>query len=485
MHKLLLVTLALGLFLKLFDGPLAAQTPVALPTPLPSASAAELQVTQKVTVYPLPGGLDTLPMLNSNSPEKVNDAGILVSTLPPRSGFSPEQNAAFLDYAFQGDFGVFCHHIFQDANPGERLLYLGLVATNPGDKPLKVTLKRGASFLSQPDAPFNKRLPNLISNPGGLLFIGPGDRVASEWLAGKSNLGENLVIEVPAHASALLSSLPINTDVPILPPPLNGRSTLQYFHAEGPVYLSQLAWLAKKQEQAFVAPSLDDYLSLIEAARLAGPHEPSTDFDPAVGIKGGAFKYGRVAGVSPGLSWKGKLWDRERLAERPAPGQKVAYPIASTVIKRFGIDQNQSGNMIRRYPDTPPQSHGNYGVLYDLEIPLHNDTKAFQTYSLALTQPLNPNIPYKSGDSSYTGELVFVYPPRNAPMFRGSVKLSWRDEYKQQQERLTHVSLRNGQESAALEMMTIPPHTHYDLRLQLIYPADVTPPQLLTIERVE
>ncbi|MEZ0368209.1 MAG: DUF3370 domain-containing protein [Candidatus Sericytochromatia bacterium] len=487
MHKLLRLTFAISLSLAAGQLQAGAQpaalaqpsaspstgpiTPASVP-PSPSPSPAQTKIVQPIKIYPLPGGLDARPMLNSNSPELVNDAGILISTLPNQG----KTDSPFLDYAFEGDFGAFCHHIFKDANPGERLLYLGLVASNLSAKPVRLTLTQGASYLSQPDALF-KPLADILPNPAGEIYAGPGDRVATELLAGTLPL-KDIVIEIPPGASRVVSSQPINTDVAILPP-INGRSTLMHFHSDGPVYLSELAWLAQHNGEQFVPPTLEDYHSLLDAGKFAGVHEKTslyTDTTPPTG----PFFYGRVAGVSQGLSWQGKLWEGSRATERPAPGQKIGYPIATTYIKRFGTGQNQSGKMPRRYPDTPPENHGNYAVDYELEIPLHNDTKEFQSYSLALSQPLNPNLP-----ADKPAEMVYMFPPNAAVMFRGSVRLRWVDEYKQLQDRLSHLVLRNGQEGSAFELITVPPRTHYDLKLSLVYPPDSTPPHLLTIERLD
>lgn len=461
---------------------------------IPAAQAqtsTQVESLQPIKIYPLPGALDNAPMLNSNSPEMVNEPGILVSTLPPERGSTAA--SAFLNYAFEGDFGLFSHHILKDEQPGDRMLYLGLVATNYSGKPVHLNLKEGASFLSQPDAPF-KDLPSFVSNPGALMFAGPGDRVASELIAGKSAMMPGTV-EVPPCSgdfvnqdttsphkeycpSALIMSHPINTDVAI-PPSINGRSTLAYFSSDGPVYLTYLAWFAKKEGDRFVPPTLDDYISLIDAGKLAGSHEEATlDYVPGDPPKG-VFKYGRVAGVSQGLTWKGKLWDATRILERPAPGQKVGYPIAAVHVKRYGTGQDQSGTMLRRYMDSPLQSHSNYGVRYELDIPLHNTTGQFQTYSLALNHPANMPASGKSA------ELQYLFPPNKPVVFRGSVRLRWVDEYNQQQDNLNHLVLRHGQQSAPLAMLTVPPGTKYDLKLSLIYPADATPPQILTIERVE
>lgn len=453
---------------------------------LPSAwaqTSTQVQILQPMTVYSLPGALDDLPMLNSNSPEIVQQPGILVSTL---SGFETEQchdgyqsaNCNFLDYSFKGDFGVFAHHIAKDEKMGDHLLYLGLLATNNTDKPVKLTLKGGASYLSQPDALTNNSLPGFMPNPMGLIYTGVGDRVATEIVAGKG-FDKESVLEIAPYSSQLVYNLPIPTQVAI-PPALNGRSTLMYFQSDGPVYLSHLAAFATKSGSTFTPPTQADYQALLDAHQYAGPRETTpTEYDPADPPPQEALRYGRVSGISQGLHWKGQLWQGTRILERPAVGQRVAYPISSTYLKRFGTTQNQSGSMFRRNRDTAYQATGNYGVHYELQIPLHNTGPEFASYSLAI------NHPAKMNGTAQAAEMLYLYPPNKQVMFRGSVRLRWTDEYNQKQDQLTHLLLRDGDESQPLAMITVPPKTNYDLKLDLVYPADATPPQLLSIARIQ
>lgn len=456
-----------------------AQTPASTPTPAPVQTQAPVKTLLPLKIYPLPGGLDQRTMFNDNSPESVPGTGILVSTLPNQG----RENSPFLDFAFNGEFGLFSHHLFIDRVAGTRLLYLGLVASNFSARPVTLTIKQGASYLSQPDAPFNVPLQVLAPNPGALIYAGPGDRVATELTAGKV-LMQNLSFKVPPGTSQLIYSQPINTDVPVLSPQkdgttlaVNGRSILLVCQSNGPLYLSSLAWVAKRDGESFVPPTLDDYRSLLNAGKFAGRHEPASIYDEKNPPKG-AFFYGRVAGVSPGVSWSGKLWEGERAAEIPGPGEKVGYPIATTYVKRFGTGQNQSGAMIRRYSDSPPENHGNYGVDYQLEIPFSNKSQAPQTYTLSLTEPLNPNLP-----AGQPAEMVYTDPPNPTWMFRGSIRLRWRDAAGKLQDQLTHLGLHNGRLAPPFARITVPPGKSYTAQLSLIYPADATPPQLLTIGR--
>lgn len=448
-------------------------------------------IVDKVRIYPLPGGLDDRPMLNDNSPEWLSQSGILVSTLPNRG----QTNSPFLDFAFNGDFGVFSHHYFVDRFNGEKQLYLGLVASNFGTKAVNVTLRQGASYLSQPGEPHHRPLPVVTHHPGTApdaapdptLYAGAGDRAALDMLAGRGEL-QNQVFRIPAGSSGLIASLPVITDKVTQGLTLdgkwhayNGRSSLMHLHADGPVYMSSLAWVAKRADGGFAEPSLDDYRSLIHAGKFSGWREKFSNYDEQNPPRG-SFLYGRVAGVSPGVKWQGRLWQGEQRSQLPGPGEKAGYPIASTYIKRFGTGQNQSGKMLRRYADSPPENHGNYGLVYDLELPFVNDTAADQTYTLSLTEPLNPfSGPQIAPDP--LREVTYADPPTGSLMFQGSVRLQWKDAQGRQQQQYSHLSMHNGRLSPPFWKVTVPAGKSIDARLSLVYPADVTPPQLLVIGR--
>ncbi len=426
---------------------------------------AQVKTTQKIKVYPLPGGLDQSPMLNSNSPEIVEEAGILVSTLP---GKGP----AYLDYGFKGRFGIFSHHIARDKAPGERLLYLGTLVSNPHSTPVKLQLESGASYLSQPDALF-KKWPGLMNNPDGTVYAGPGDRVTTELLTDTDPVSPRTIV-IPPRSTQLISSLSVPTDVAILPP-INGRSTLLYFNSPASVYVSHVAYFANKVNGQFVSPTLEDYRALLNSGKMAGKRESApTNYmrDPK---PKGAFRYGRVAGVSQGLTWKAKLFEGDMLVRRPEAGETIGYPFSAVYLKRMGTSQNQSGELLRRYPDTAYQNHANYGVRYDIDIPLHNRTGNYQTYSVGLAHPTSQD----------AQESTFVFPPNKPVMFRGSSKLSWVDEYAQPHTIVKHHVLQHGQEPQQMALITVPPGIDYDLKLSMYYPADCTPPQLLTLSRIE
>ncbi len=444
-----------------------APTEVEVPPSLQVSPSPQVPLTIDRPVLPLPGGLDETPVLNSNSPEIIQREGILVSTLPPPAGGDRQ---AFLDYAFEGKFSYFSHHIAKDETPGQRLLYLGLVATSLSDQPLSISPLRGASYLSQPDAPFIPLDP-IVPNPQGAVYAGPGDRVATELLLGNSNLPLE-AFRLEPHESKLLYQWPIPTDVTSVPP-VNGRTILADFESDGPVSLSEVAIFAKRSETGeFLVPRLEDYQTLIHLGQLAGDREAAaTPFDPGQPPPRGPFRFGRVAGVSRGSQWLGEASSTEALLSQPGSG--VGYPLATNYLNRLGTEQVQSAPMLRRYPETAYQAHGNYGVTYRLRLPLSNPDATPRRYALSLSHPV-----------SATARTVTYLEPPNLPVtFRGTVRLDWKDERGMDNTRLTHVTLRQGQRLAPFEVIEVPAQSRREVRLQLIYPADATPPQLLTIER--
>ncbi|HBY81412.1 MAG TPA: hypothetical protein DEG47_31475, partial [Cyanobacteria bacterium UBA11148] len=91
-------------------------------------------------------------------------------------------------------------------------------------------------------------------------------------------------------------------------------------------------------------------------------------------------------------------------------------PISTLRGGRMGTNQSQAARMLVRYPDTAYESHGNYGVQYDLSLPLINPTDQPQTVTLTLETPI------KEDQLSLQG-LRFRQPPLDFPYFRGTVRL--------------------------------------------------------------
>lgn len=418
-------------------------------------------------VYPLPGGLDGTLVFNSDNPEIIASPGVTLSTLPP----GPGQQDVFLNQAFEGDFSIFSHHIARAPDAGVRLLYLGLVASNRGSRPVHLQVRRGASYLTQPEAPF-KLLPSVISDPLGYAFAGPGDRVATELLHGVSSLPPSDMVVDP-NGQALVYNLPLPTDVATLPP-VNGRSTLIDLHSDGPVYLSEVALFASWGVQGFQPPTLGDYLTALGNPQLAGPREnAATPYSPDEPPPRSGFAYGRVCGVAVGARWTGTLTASG--CALPAPGERIGFPIASVYLTRYGTRQNQAPAMLCRYPGTAYQAHGDYGVRYDLTLPLDNPSDVPRTYALSLSRPVGVR-----GEGA-AQEVLYHVPAGPQVMFRGPVALDWRDAHGDTHALYMHVVLHAGENVGPFATWIVPPHRHITTTLRMIYPADATPPTLLTI----
>jgi len=178
-----------------------------------------------VEMYPqqvraLPGGIDTVPTFNSNSPELVKTEGILLSTLPP---IGKQMPSAHLNFSFEGRFDIFTHHIAISETQAEiRPFYQGLMLHNESDQSVTVEVLQAVSYLGTPDAPFIS-LPDIADNPNGTIYSGPGSRTMNDILRGvrQGNFPEKLVIA--PKQSQMLMNQPIGVETV---PASNGRSTM-------------------------------------------------------------------------------------------------------------------------------------------------------------------------------------------------------------------------------------------------------------------
>lgn len=417
----------------------------------------------------LPGGLDGTLVFNSNNPEIVTEEGITLSTL---AAPTPSASPAFLDLAFAGRFSVFSHHIARDRRLGERLLHLGLLAHNPLDRPVTLRLLAGASFLSQPDAPFLPLGP-VLPDPEGLVHAGPGDRAASVLLRGRSSLAPTTWL-LPARSTRLLLDLPLPTEVEV-PPPINGRTTMLRLEASGRVHLSEVAAFAPRDPSgAFVPLQQADFERVLARGRRAGPEEgAATAYDPRKPAPPG-FRYGRVGGVTQGDAWRGDLSAAVAVL---GAGERLGVPIASVFLNRLGTPAAQSAPVRVRYAGSAFEGHGNYGVAYTLDLTLHNPDRAPRAYALSLSHPLGAT------GVGPAARALYVAPPEPAVTFRGTVRV---DDVPASLSvpRYTHLTLRRGQQGEPFEVLAVAGRETRAARISLIYPADATPPQLLVVERL-
>ena len=427
------------------------------------------EVLQPQEVRPLPGKLDTVPTFNSNSPELVLKEGILLSTFPPDGKKVP---TAHLNFPFQGRFDIFAHHVAK-AEPPENLrsLYLGIILHNPGSEPVKINIWQAASYLSQPDAPFIQ-LPSFTQNLLGTIFAGPGDRVMSDVLRGRRQEIFPAQIEIPPGQSRMLLNLPI--PVQGLTPPVNGRSTLIRLQSNGTVYAASLAMFARvNPDGSERSPTLEEWQNLLDNGDLAGPRDKTatrleeTD-KPRI--------YGRVAGVAGGSRWRALLVDnpKARYLTIPQPGQVFSYALSTLHGGTLGTGQIQSAPMLVRYPDTAYRAHGNYGIQYNLKLPLYNNTQSFQTVSVSMQTPLKEEQLGKAG-------LRFLSTPAREVFFRGTVRVRYKNDLGQLQTEYVHLVQKRGQPGEPLVLLKMKAGDRSLVEVDFLYPPDATPPQVLTV----
>lgn len=428
-------------------------------------SPSEPLIIQPNEVRPLPGQLNHFPMFNSNSPEWVKTEGILLSTFPPQGKRVP---GAHLDFGFRGRFDLFAHH-FTHTPPGLQTLYLGIIVHNPGTTAVTLEIPEAASYLMEPDAPFAQK-PMISENPTGAIYSGPGIRAVDDILRGKRGGDFPPTLEIPPGQSRMLMNLPI--PVKGLSRPVNGRSSYLRLKSSDTVYVASLAMYAKQNpDGSDRAPTLAQWQELLETGTFAGPRD-KTPTPPE--ITSGALIYGRVAGVQQGTRWDTHLVDAgQNHLTVPAPGKGISYAISTLAGGRLGTQQSQAATMLRRYEDTAYESHANYGVHYDLKIPLLNPTDTMQTVSLTLETP-------QKEDRLSQGGLIFRQPSWDFPFFRGTVRIRYRDE-QQVITRYLHLWHRRGQIVDPLVTLKLNPQSSRFVRVDFLYPPDSVPPQVLTI----
>jgi hypothetical protein len=368
--------------------------------------------------------------------------------------------AIHLNYPLSGDFNVFLHHIAKAKTTEDlRTLYVAVILYNGGPKPATVTINQAASFLSQPDAPFVPMDP-ISESTKLMLYGGPGDRVMTQILRDGKQEGWPAAVTVPCGGYAVLLNLPI--PITGLVPPLNGRSTLLKLHSDQPVYAASLATFGPTK------PALDEWISLLNSGVQAGPREkPATEGKP-----GSPMIYGRVSGVQIGSTWNALLSNSEKSRHLTIPpqGSSFSYPISAVIGGTFGTQQVQSAPLAVRTPDTAFAAHGNYAVHYNLQIPLKNNSNRLQTVAIMLGSAL------KTDES---GPLKFLNPPGPQVFFRGTVKIS--DSKAKDPIRYVHLVLTRGDQGQPMLSFPMKPKEQREIRVELYYPPDATPPQTLTI----
>jgi Protein of unknown function (DUF3370) len=483
---------------------IAQQTSIASANGYPIARQVFLssnEILQPQDIRPLPGGLDSIPVFNSNSPEVIRQSGILLSTFPREGKQNP---SAHLDYTFQGRFDVFAHHIAKTLRPDTTpTLYNGILIYNPSStRSITLNVLKAASYLGTPDAPYID-LPSLLDNPLGRYFSGPGGRLTDVLLRGnrqsnwpsrvtlgpkQSGMLMNLPIPVPRPALAKLSWSPISRIVfPSLvqqnpglnnvaldtAPSSNTRSTFMQLNSSGPVYMAYLAMHAPMEANGQEGiPQKSDWENLAVNGNLVNPRDrlPSP-----VNLISERFYYGRAAGVSQGSQWKSQVTDPHgKKLTIPEDGQAFSYGLSTLPQGTFGTGQVQSAPMIKRYADTAYFAHGNYGIHYELALPLYNPRKTERQVAISIQTPLKQDIWDKG--------LRFLRALPSQSFFRGTVRVRYKDKSDEIHQQYFHISQRQGQQGEPIAVLKLSSKESQLVNLDYYYPPDATPPQVLTIQ---
>jgi hypothetical protein len=428
----------------------------------PAAPApADATVLRRQSVAPLPGGLDRVLVVNDNNPELISGPGILLSTFRGAGRGRPE---AHLDLPLNGRFELFSHHVYAGRpDTLDSTLWLAVLAAPRGNRPVTLRLLSGSTALSQATAPGQAAapflpLPERLEQPAGSpAWSGPGSRVATELLDRGRAPGLPEQWTLPPGSPTVLLVLPL--PVRGLDPLLNGRNLQLRLDSDGPLDLATVAAFGEGDQP----PPPARWLELLDGPLSPKEHTPTPRGAP------GKLIYSRVSGVQEGATWSGRITDAgaDTLSASRAP---ISWPIASLERGTLGTAQVQTAELKAFYPGTAWAAHGNYGVLYDLSLPLRNDTTRPLALDLALESPLKHDQPL--------GGLRFRREPARAVMFRGTVEVSGLDGGGR---RRFHLVQRAGQQGPPLGRVSLAPGQVRQLRVRLIYPADATPPQVLSL----
>jgi len=435
------------------------------PALLPPGRAFAEPVLRPQTVAPLAGSLDGVLMVNDNNPELITSPGILLSTFPGTNRSYPK---AHLDLALNGRFDLFSHHVYAGKpESAESTLWMAVVAQPRGQQPVSLKVLGGSTALSQsvdglePGAPFLP-LPQLMRQEGTAIYSGPGSRVATELLLKQrsSVIPESWNLAPGAPTTLLVLPIPVRG----LDPLLNGRNLQLRLESSGPISLATLAAFGTNNQP----PDAALWQQILNGDLSPKEHPPSPQGSS------GPMVYSRVSGVQVGSSWRGRLTDpgQTSLSVSRAP---ISWPISSLARGSLGTGQVQTAPLKAFYPGTAWAAHGNYGVEYALTLPLKNDTSQPVVLQLALESPLKTDLPI--------GGLRFNGTPSKAVMFRGTVEATGLDNTQGQSSgrQSFHLVERAGDQGPVLGTISLPPGAQRSLQVRLIYPADATPPQVLSL----
>ncbi len=151
-----------------------------------------------------------------------------------------------------------------------------------------------------------------------------------------------------------------------------------------------------------------------------------------------------------------------------------SYALSSLHGGTLGTGQIQSATMLVRYPDTAYRAHGNYGIQYNLKLPLYNNTQNRQTISVSIQTPIKEDQLVKPG-------LRFFSTPARQVFFRGTVRVRYRNDQNQPQTQFVHLVQKRGQPGEPLVLLNMKAGDRSLVEVDFLYPPDATPPQVLTV----
>jgi hypothetical protein len=141
----------------------------------------------------------------------------------------------------------------------------------------------------------------------------------------------------------------------------------------------------------------------------------------------------------------------------------------------LGTNQNQSAIMEKRYDDTAYQTHANYGVTYKIDIPLFNPNNEEKNVNISFDSPI------RLPENKEQKELSFFVTPPEKINFRGEFKLNYNNDAGKFVSKYIHIVQRFGQKGNNLLSLKLKPNEKRNVSISYIYPADATPPHVLSI----
>lgn len=400
-------------------------------------------------VSPLPGQLNTKPVLSSNRPELLTTPGLIL-------------DSATLGEGLQGEFSAFAHHVVETQPLDFAGFRLGLLARASEKTDLSIT--KAYFARTRPEALFIET--EAHSEHTGTLWSGPGDAMALARLQDSSRPETEAlrkIYRLEAQQEQLLFELPVPTNPLGLVGQRNALSLWLDMQADKAV---QFRWVALKA----VGPGkLKDYQEA--AQNIAGPAEPeATNYDPQLPPPRGTFRFGRVSGLVQGDHWEGDYSLQPQDWEHLNAGKALAWPVASTYLKQWGSGQNQSAPLLRKVAGSAVESHGNYGTYYQVRYRLRNPESTPITLHWRWTQP-----------SAYqaSAEPPLSYSPHKQVVFRGTVRVHSPGN----EPRWIHLQTRQGVWQAPFYTQTLAAGEIQEVAFAWVYPPDAIPPQLLSVEK--